>query len=80
MKQVFYKLNSNVWRNISEYNYRSNLNCVPAASVRREQNCTSGSLEMVHCMNRQIFVVSNSCITLREWLVMDTLLKTLTPT
>jgi hypothetical protein len=37
-----------------------NLHFVSAASINQEQNCTSGSMEMLKCMDRQIFVVSNS--------------------
>jgi hypothetical protein len=38
---------------------KSNLNCVSAAMVNQQQNCTSGAMEMLHCMNRQLFVVSD---------------------
>jgi hypothetical protein len=27
--------------------------------VNQQQNCTSGAMEMLHCMNRQLFVVSD---------------------
>jgi hypothetical protein len=36
------------------------LNCVSAAAIKRDPNCTSGSMEMVQCMDRQIFEVSHS--------------------
>lgn len=47
--------NASVWKDAIDAALQ-NCSASVSASVNQQQNCTSGAMEMLHCMDRQIFV------------------------